>query len=213
MPPPFEISIAGEGIIDHAAARRLIEFVGAIPGAEYGGQGKPHLAPKIPGYNAAAEHGLWFVLIDLDRSPPRAKCAPSLRLQLAPALQRFMCLRIVVMALEAWLMADAKRFSSFFRVPIKKVPSNPEGLPDPKQTVLDLVRGSKNSSIRADILPRNEENQRVGPGYASKMIQFITDEDNGWRPEIAATRASSLARTIERLREVINRYNEFENAL
>jgi hypothetical protein len=57
--------------------RRLLLYVGAIPGTVYGRQGKAYLKQHITRYNAAARHSAWVILIDLDND---AACAPTLGL-------------------------------------------------------------------------------------------------------------------------------------
>ncbi|HXF47064.1 MAG TPA: hypothetical protein VNK91_13190, partial [Burkholderiaceae bacterium] len=61
------ISAAVEGSTDEAIVCKLIAHVGAQPGPVYGRQGKAHLRQKIGGYNRAANHTPWLVLVDLDR--------------------------------------------------------------------------------------------------------------------------------------------------
>ncbi len=71
------ISSAVEGLVDEVVMRRLLLYVGAIPGTIiYGRQGKAYLRQHITRYNAAARHSAWAVLIDLDND---AACAPMLQ--------------------------------------------------------------------------------------------------------------------------------------
>jgi len=63
MTNSFTISAAVEGIVDEAVARTLIFFVGGSPGRMHGKQGKPFLQQRIVGYNAAAQHAPWMVLV------------------------------------------------------------------------------------------------------------------------------------------------------
>jgi hypothetical protein len=92
------ISAAAEGITDEAVVRRLILHVGAQPGTVYGKQGKQHLRTRIAGFNNAAQHMPWLVLVDLDHD---ADCAPPLRAKWLPAPARWMCFRVAVRAVEA----------------------------------------------------------------------------------------------------------------
>jgi len=69
------VSAAVEGIVDEAVVRKLIVQAGGRPGTVYGKSGKPHLRRQIQGYNNAARHSPWIVLVDLDRD---AECAPPL---------------------------------------------------------------------------------------------------------------------------------------
>ena len=69
------VSAAVEGIVDEAVARKLIVGAGGRPGTIYGKNGKPFLRRQIQGYNSAARHLPWMVLVDLDHD---AECAPPL---------------------------------------------------------------------------------------------------------------------------------------
>ena len=89
----------------------------------HGKQGKPFLQQRIVGYNAAAQHAPWMVLVDLDNDHV---CAPPLRACWLPRLAPRLCFRVAVHAVEAWLLADAERIATFLRVARGKVPTDPE---------------------------------------------------------------------------------------
>ena len=95
------ISGAVEGTVDEAVVRRLILHIGAEPGAMYGKNGKPHLRKHLKGYNEAARHTPWMVLVDLDHD---ADCAPPFRTEWLPSVAPYMCFRIAVREVEAWLL-------------------------------------------------------------------------------------------------------------
>lgn len=180
---PVIISAAVEGVTDEAVVRRLILHVGAEPGAVYGKNGKPHLKERIAGYNHAARHAPWIVLVDLDRE---AECAPP-----APAPQ--LCFRVAVRAVEAWLLADAETLADFLGVARNKVPRGPESLPAPKEALVNLARTSRRKAIRQDMVPREGSGRAVGPAYASRLIEFAS---SFWRPAEAAPQSDSLRRAI-----------------
>jgi hypothetical protein len=172
------ISAAVEGIVDEAVARTLILFSGAIPGPVYGKQGKPFLQQRIRGYNTAAHHAPWVVLVDLDRDHD---CAPPLFAAWLPQVAPRLCFRVAMRAVEAWLLAD------------------PEALDNPKLTMVALARASRRRDIREDMVPREGSGRPVGPAYASRLIEFTS---SSWRPQSAAQRANSLWRAIECLRRI-----------
>jgi hypothetical protein len=87
------ISAAVEGIVDEAVVRTLILFSGAIPGPVYGKPGKTFLQHRVPGYNAAARHAPWIIVIDLDSDHD---CAPPLRASWLPDPAPHLCFRIAV---------------------------------------------------------------------------------------------------------------------
>lgn len=185
------ISAAVEGIVDEAVVRRLIVQVGATPGAVYGKQGKTFLRERVAGYNRAARHAPWIILVDLDRD---ADCAPPLRLAWLPDVAPLLCFRVVVRQLETWLLADTEHLAAFLGVALSRVPGNPEGLEYPKITMVNLARTSRRSAIREDMVPREGSGRRVGPAYSSRLIEFVS---SSWRPSEAARRSESLRRALE----------------
>lgn len=194
--PPI-ITVAVEGPTDEAIAGKLIAHVGAQPGPVYGKQGKPHLRQHVRGYNNAARHTPWLILVDLDRE---ADCAPPLCQVWLPAPAPWLCFRVVVRAVEAWLLADAETLSAFLGVAQSRIPGQPELLNDPKAAMVTLARASRRKAIREDMVPREGSGRPVGPAYSSRLIEFVAGY---WRPDVAAARADSLARTIRCLRRLV----------
>jgi hypothetical protein len=191
------ISAAVEGITDEAVVRRLILHVGAQPGTVYGKQGKPHLQTRIAGFNNAAQHTPWLVLVDLDHD---ADCAPPLRANWLPAPAPRMCFRVAVRAVEAWLLADFEAMADFLGVARSRVPRDPESLSVPKEALVNLARQSRRKAIREDLVPREGSGRAVGPGYTSRLIEFASTH---WRPKKAAHRADSLRRAIACLQRLV----------
>ena len=187
---------------DAAILQRLIESTGASLGPVYGGRGKSHLVGRLAAYNAAARLNPWVVLIDLDR---QTECAPRLRAQWLPDVAPLMCFRIVVRAIEAWLLADPERLGRFLGVAQTSIPVYPETLSDPKRDMIDLARQSKRRHIREDMVPRLGSGRSVGPAYTSRLIEFVLDRSTGWRPEVAAGYADSLARCLTCIRKLVQR--------
>lgn len=134
------ISSAVEGLVDEAVVKRLIDEVGGEIGPIYGKRGKDFLRRRINGYNNASQHTPWIVLIDLNRD---ADCPPPLKNVWLPNPGQFVCFRIAVREIEAWLHADRERFASFFRVRLSDVLADPELLNDPKETVIELAKQSR----------------------------------------------------------------------
>ncbi|MEW6220848.1 MAG: hypothetical protein AB1634_15130 [Thermodesulfobacteriota bacterium] len=191
------VTAAVEGPTDEAVAGRLITHVGAEMGPVHGKQGKPHLRQHVGGYNNAAHHAPWLVLVDLDRE---AGCAPPLCDAWLPAPAPGLCFRVAVRAVEAWLLADQEALAAFLGVARKRIPGQPEVLDDPKSTMVNLARTSRRKAIREDMVPRQGSGRSVGPAYPSRLIEFISGH---WRPDVAAKRADSLARTIRCLRRLV----------
>ena len=195
------IQAAVEGIVDEAVVRRLIAYAGGQVGTVYGRNGKPALREKIKGYNNAAHFTPWVVLVDLDRD---GDCAPPIRKVWVPTPAPNLCFRIAVREIEAWLIADKQTLARYLRIRPDDVPEEPEKLQYPKDVMVNLARGSRSRDIRSDIVPRENSGRRVGPAYASRLIEYAKER---WRPEVAADHAESLRRAINCMQRLVRTAN------
>lgn len=200
MSSPTGVSGAVEGPTDRLVLERILEARGGVATRVQVQYGKANLRRALPGYNAAAAWGPWLVLVDLDQDFPCAGELVREWLQ-APALQ--MRFRVVVRQVEAWLLADEERFARFFRVRKGLVPLAPDALPQPKDTLVQIVSQSRRRAVREDMMPRPGSGRRVGPAYTSRLDEFIRDQEGGWRPEVAARRSPSLAKCLARVDELL----------
>lgn len=191
------ISAAVEGMTDAAVVKKLISHVGGQVGTVYGEKGKAHLKERIAGYHNAARHAPWLVLVDLDHD---YDCAPLLRDAWLQDPAPHLCFRVAVRAVEAWLLADGDMLAKFLQVARANVPSRPESVDHPADTMVHLARASRRKEIQQDMVPRAGSGRRVGPAYASRLVEFI---DGFWRPDVAAARADSLDRTLRCLRRLV----------
>jgi len=197
---PIVFSAAVEGIVDEALLRKLCQFVGAMLGPVYGRNGKAYILQRLPGYNHSARFRHWVVMLDLDND---ASCVPEILPTWLTAPSRLMRLRVAVKETEAWLLGDRERLSGFLSVPTGMIPPNPETVADPKQLIVNLARRSRRKAIREDIVPLPGSGQSVGPAYTSRLVQFIHDEEHGWRPEKAADYCDSLRRCIRAMSQLM----------
>ena len=194
---PAIISAAVEGAVDEAVVRKLIAHAGGQAGSVYGKNGKPNLLQRIDGYNKAARYAPWIVLVDLNGD---AECAPSILNDWLPTPAPKLCFRIAVREVEAWLIADAPTFSRYLSIRPGNLPPEPERLERPKDTVVNFARRSRRRAIRKDMVPREGSGRRVGPAYASRLIEYI---EQHWRPTAAARRSDSLRRAINCIEKLI----------
>jgi hypothetical protein len=191
------VSAAVEGLVDQAVVQKLIVHAGGLPGPVYGKTGKPALRKHVAGYNSAARRAPWLVLVDLNGEH---ECAPPLRQAWVPNPAPHLCFRVAVRAVEAWLMADREGLARFLRIPAQRAPRQPETLPDPKKTLVDLARRSRLRDIREDMVPREGSGRAVGPAYTSRVTEYVGSE---WRPDVAASHADRLRRAIDCLERLI----------
>jgi len=189
------ISVAVEGIVDRAVLERLAADLRFSIGSFHGLKGKQYLKQKIPAFNSAARFSPWLVLVDLNS----CRCAPALRAEWLSVSSELMRFRVAVHAVEAWLMADAETLSDFLHVPRALVPSEPDGLSHPKDSLVNLARRSTRAEIRKDMVPRPGSGNNIGPAYSSRLIEYALDRRNGWRLNIAADVSDSLRRCTQSL--------------
>ena len=159
-------------------------------------EGNSYLEQKAQSYNQAAheECGI-FMLTDLD-SPNL--CPPTLiRSWVKRHLSRWFFLRIAVMEIESWIMADRQAVSEFLAIPIGRIPRNTDEITDPKEFLVSLARRSRKTRLREALVPsRNDKSAKTGNEYNPRLIQFVRDH---WNLERAATASPSLKRTLDRL--------------
>lgn len=195
---------AVEGLLDEAALRRLVEHVGATQGSVHGKNGKANLLKKLDGYNHAARFSPWVVLIDLDHD---ADCAPPACQSWLPNPAPYMCFRIAVRQVEAWLLADRERIARFLGIAVSQLPTTPEAVAYPKRTLVQLANRSRRRDIREDMVPRPGSGRTQGPAYTSRMMEFATDSKAGWRPDVAASLSASLDRCLRCIGRLAARAN------
>ena len=183
--------------MDEAVLQRLVEHAGGQTGTVYGRKGKSYLRQRIGGFNQAARHSPWVVLVDLDGD---ADCAPALCSEWLPDPAPHLCFRIAIREVEAWLLADGATVARFLSVAKSRIPGSPEGLPKPKQFMVNLGRRSRRRAIREDMVPRPGSGRVVGPAYTSRLVEFASTT---WRPEVAAERSDSLKRAIRCIRQLV----------
>ena len=191
--------------MDEVVLRSLIHHVGAQPGGFYGKHGKQYLLKYMQAYVRAARLEPWVVMIDLDHD---ADCPIPVRrnwLLRGGAHEQnipLLCFRIAIREVESWLLADRERIAEFLGVPPRWVTNEPEALDDPKGAIISLVARSRLKRLKSEMLPRPGSFRNVGPAYNSRLIQFVMNRRDGWRPEVAAHSSESLRRAIACLRRL-----------
>lgn len=200
LPVRSTVTCAVEGVLDEAVAMRIVREVGADPGSIHGKRGKPAVLKALSGFNRAAQHSPWLVMVDLDGGGQH--CAPLIVKEHLPVASSLMCFRIAVHAVEAWLLADIENFSAFFSVAQSRLPLNPDSIVDPKGAVVAVAGTSRKTDIRRGVVPRPGSGRRVGATYSSMLLDFTI---NHWRPAVAAERSDSLRRCLDRLTEAVRR--------
>ena len=159
-------------------------------------QGDTYLRRRAAELNRSAKGPLYvFMFTDLD-SPKR--CVPELIQSWVKApLNPGFFLRVAVMEVESWIMADRDALAAFLSIPVGRIPGAPDDIPQPKEFLVSLARGSKKKSLRDQLVPsKRAMTARVGPEYNSCLGQFVRDD---WILERAAAVSPILKRTLARI--------------
>lgn len=191
----MSVNFVTEGMIDGVVAQKMLDAVGLKPGTHYPCGGKSGVDRRIAKYNSAARNIPWFVLRDQNSAP----CPGGIVANLVPQLAPLLCFRIVPHAIEAWLMGDRSAFANFFRVRVAQVPTEPELVPNPKRTLVDVIRHSSKPEIIKDMTPRPASGTTVGPNYESVLTEFVCEH---WDLHKAKIICPALDRALTRLSEL-----------
>lgn len=137
----------------------------------YGGKGKGYISKNVKAfYKNASKYNPVVIVVDLDV----CECAPLLLKEWSISRDNVhFIFRVVIREIESWLLADRHSFAKFFKVPIDKIPLYPEQLPDPKQSLINIMRKSKDKTFRKSIVPEKDSRALVGKSYNSPLIAFI----------------------------------------
>jgi hypothetical protein len=187
-----------EGPTDEALGRRLLTATGHTSGICFGRRGCAFIQQSIQGYAQRARYGSpLFAMADF--MDFEHNCAPSLATALIPDKPELMILSVVVRELESWILADRQGVADLLRVSVALVPHNPEMLPDPKRSLIDLARRSRRTHIREAFVPQPGTSASTGPGYALEVQRFVA---GSWDFNRARELSPSLNRCLERLQAI-----------
>jgi hypothetical protein len=188
--------IATEDSISEAVVRRLVsEFRPEVQiQASLGGKGKSYLERKASDLNRTATNIPVLLLVDLDA--PRPCPSELISAWLPNGAAKNMLLRVAVMEIESWVLADRQNFASFLGINPVKIPTDTDSLTNPKEFVVNLARKSRIRGVRDDLVPVPGAVTSVGPGYNSRLLSYIRDK---WEPSAARIASPSLGRLIDRL--------------
>ena len=164
-------------------------------------QGNIELRRRLPDLNQIAMYaGDVLVLTDLDR--PQGCPAELVRewTRRIPDRAPNLLIRVAVLEIEAWVMADRAEFANWLGIPLAIVPRNPEGEDDAKRTLIELARRSPKRNLR-DRLIHSLRNGLYTPAtdYNILLSDFV---EISWRPEYARRTVPSLDRAIARISNI-----------
>ena len=202
MQPSASIFLVAEDDLGLTLGRRLIREHAALNvWRETNAQGYGAIKRDILKYDAMARNGCpVLALTDLD---DRACCRALLDEWLGAnhGIHQDLLLRICIREVEAWLMADPAPVARLLRLPVTRIPAQPETLADPKQIFLDLAKSAP-AKVRKSLRPQACSSARIGPEYNELLCPLLATE---WNIDKAAERAPSLAKARQRLAQLAAR--------
>ncbi len=192
------INTATEDELSEVVATKLINDVApnCIIGLKLRKGGNGYLFSRIDNFRRMAYREYVLLITDLDRRP----CAPGMIAEWSRnnAFPDKLIFRVAVREIEAWLLADRPGIAAMLGVSEAAVPTQPDTLEDPKQTLLNLARGASRE-VRGELLaPRNSLSSQ-GLGYNRTLAHYV---NSIWDIERACDRSPSLRRAVDRLRGI-----------
>ena len=193
------VILAVEDALSNAVSTKILQHFGieilhTIPNTY---QGNSYLQRRAVELNRSAKGPPYvFMLTDLD-SP---KNCPTNLIEswVKGPLNLGFFFRVAVMEVESWIMADRSALAKFLSIPVHRVPSNTDDIPNPKEFLVSLARRSNRRRLRDQLVPApGAATAKVGPEYNSRFSEFVRDY---WDLERAAVASPSLKRTLDRIR-------------
>ena len=190
------VILAVEDRLSDVVSTKILESSGVEIVQRIGFKGNSYLKQKAAALNQTAR-GVYnvFMLTDLD-SPQN--CPPQLIQSWVKApLNSGFFLRVAVMEIESWIMADRSALAEFLSIPEHRIPSNTDDIDNPKEFLVSLAGRSKRKRLRDQLVPApGATTAKVGPEYNSRFSEFVQVH---WDLERAAVASPSLKRTLDRI--------------
>ena len=142
MTTPIPLSLAFEDALTESLALKILRTIPTQYATRtiYNSGGNGYLKRTINGFNNAAKGTPFLGGTDLDRYD-----CPSALIDdwLTKPKHHNLLVRVAVREAEAWVLADRDIFANFIGINVTMVPCDVEALPNPKETLIQLVRRSK----------------------------------------------------------------------
>src|SRR5262245_45878090 len=190
------VILAVEDTLSEAVSTKILASLGIDISQRLGLKGKGYLQSKAPSLNQTAKGFPVFMLTDQDAP---SQCPPQLVQDWTKGARnaRFF-LRVAVMEVESWIMADRRGFADFLSIPFNRIPEDTDVILRPKEFLVSLARLSKKTRLRQEIVPLPGATSKVGPGYNSRLGECVHSR---WSVNRAASVSVSLQRPLAQLRD------------
>jgi hypothetical protein len=184
-----------EGELDGIVAQRLLAAVNLTAGTIYGKKGWTYIKKNANGF--ARTRSPLFILVDF-MDLKGFRCPGEVPAAWLNQPQSNVVFRVACSEIESWLLADRKQVAALLNVSINKIPTKPDTLSDPKQSLIDIARKSKNRRVRSELPPSAKLSASEGPYYTPFLSEFVQKH---WNIQEAAQNSPSLKRCIFRLQQ------------
>lgn len=191
------VHCAVEDRLSEAVLLRCFREAGLTHGTTLSRGGFGYLKKIAPALNLSAQGMPYVMLTDLDDGP----CPSGLVTEWMEGkpLHPHFVLRVAVREVEAWLLADSRKFSRFLGISATLLSGDCEAVSDPKLELLKAARRSRRRRIREDLVAEEDFGPVQGPDYNGALARFVAED---WSLEDAAERCRSLKRMVFRLKEL-----------
>ncbi|WP_156034036.1 DUF4276 family protein [Aeromonas jandaei] len=195
----MRLSIASEDIISEVVLSKIVSQVcaGEIV-HRLGKTGCGDLMKNIPKYNQLAALHPVVLMLDLDTRACADEYVSSLCSKLNSKEPNFHII-VPVTEIESWLLSDKSTFSACLGINEKIIPSEPDKLIDPKQTIVNLAKKSKLRKIKSELPPAAGEKCPIGVSYNSILCDYVRDN---WRIDVAKENSPSLKKAVDILSSI-----------
>ncbi len=191
---PKSVILAVEDKLSELVSARVLSSLGINVSVTLGLKGKSYLEQKARSLNKTAQGFPVFMIADQDSAAP---CPPTLiNSWVGRNRSPQFLLRIAVMEIESWIMADRRVIADSLSIPLNRVPGNPDLIGQPKEFLVSLARKSRKKQLRDRIVPRPGATNSVEPEYNISLGRFV---QSNWNMTRAISASPSLNRTMNRL--------------
>ncbi|MFT3886071.1 MAG: hypothetical protein QM724_11780 [Flavobacteriales bacterium] len=194
---PLHVVLVYEDELSAAVLRRLLAASNRnfVVSREVHARGYGAMKRDVRKYEQASQVLPHIILTDLDRVECPSVLLSQWKLNSQPGRLVF---RVAVREIEAWVLADRNGVADFLGLPVSKVPVQVESIPDPKQVLLSLARGTKNRKLMEELVPPMGSTSSIGPFYNDRLSGFVMDK---WNLDTACSSSKSLAKALQRIKE------------
>ncbi len=192
------VVLATEDALSETVGRRIVDDTGSGLAVSQllRRDGFGYLRKRLRNFCEIASHTPVLLLTDLDTK----ECPPTLieDWSRGDAIPKQLLIRVAVRQVESWLLADRDGMARLLKISVRKLPRDPDALPDAKRSLLQLAQRAPRA-IREDLVAESGATAAQGLGYNAVLSTFVR---TSWDPSQAELFSNSLARARMRVNEL-----------